>query len=255
VDTASYSNVRRFLGQGTLPPADAVRIEELVNYFRYDYPEPKGAAPFSVRVDSASAPWAPEHRLDRIGLRGRAPDLGSPRVKNLVFLVDVSGSMGEPDKLPLVQSSLRLLVKELSAEDRVALVVYAGSSGLVLPSTPVRERGRVLDAIDALAAGGSTNGGSGIQLAYATALEHFAKDGVNRVVLATDGDFNVGVTDRHELLRLIEEKARSGVYLSVLGFGTGNLKDATMEQLADHGNGNYAYVDSLAEARKVLVRE
>jgi len=255
VDTASYANVRRFLTQRTLPPVDAVRIEELVNYFRYDYPEPRGAAPFSVSVDGASAPWEPEHRLVRIGLRGRSPDLGRPRVKNLVFLVDVSGSMDEPDKLPLVQRSLRLLVDELSGEDRVALVVYAGRSGLVLPATSVSQRARILDAIDALDAGGSTNGGSGIQLAYSAAREHFAREGVNRVILATDGDFNVGITDRAELLRLIEDEAQSGVFLSVLGFGTGNLKDATMEQLADHGNGNYAYVDSLAEARKVLVRE
>ncbi|MSR64029.1 MAG: DUF3520 domain-containing protein, partial [Planctomycetes bacterium] len=187
--------------------------------------------------------------------RGRAPEFAKPCVKNLVFLVDVSGSMDDPAKLPLVQRSLRLLVDELAPEDRVALVVYAGNSGLVLPSTAVDARGQILAAIENLKAGGSTNGGSGIQLAYHTAREHFAKEGVNRVILATDGDFNVGVTDRDALLRLIEGEAKSGVFLSVLGFGTGNLKDATMEQLADHGNGNYAYVDSLAEARKVLVRE
>jgi Ca-activated chloride channel homolog len=255
VDTASYANVRRFLNERRFPPPDAVRIEELVNYFRYDYPEPRGAVPFSVQVDSASAPWKPEHRLVRIGLRGRAPEAAAPKVKNLVFLVDVSGSMDDPRKLPLVQRSLRLLVDELAPEDRVALVVYAGNSGVVLPSTSVDERARILDAIEGLRAGGSTNGGSGIQLAYDMAQKHLARDGVNRVILATDGDFNVGITDRGELLRLIEDEAKSGVFLSVLGFGTGNLKDATMEQLADHGNGNYAYVDSLAEARKVLVRE
>ncbi|HEX6883567.1 MAG TPA: YfbK domain-containing protein, partial [Planctomycetota bacterium] len=200
-------------------------------------------------------PWAPEHRLVRIGLLGRAPDRERPRAKNLVFLVDVSGSMKAADKLPLVQRSLRLLVDELAPADRVALVVYAGSSGLVLDSTPVAQRGRILAAIEGLAAGGSTNGGSGIQLAYATARKHLDPEGVNRVVLATDGDFNVGVTDRGDLLRLIAREAESGVFLSVLGFGTGNLKDGTMEQLADRGNGNYAYVDTLAEARKVLVRE
>lgn len=255
VDTASYSNVRRFLNERRLPPADAVRIEELVNYFRYDYPEPRGREPFSVAVDAASVPWASEHRLVRIGLRGRAPEASEPKVKNLVFLVDVSGSMDDPAKLPLVQRSLRLLVDQLSPEDRVAIVVYAGSSGLVLPPTSVDSRTRIQDAIENLEAGGSTNGGEGIQLAYDTAQRNFAKQGVNRVILATDGDFNVGITDRGALLRLIEAEAKSGVFLSVLGFGTGNLQDATMEQLADHGNGNYAYVDSLSEARKVLVRE
>ncbi|MEQ1891244.1 MAG: von Willebrand factor type A domain-containing protein [Planctomycetota bacterium] len=255
VDTASYANVRRFLSERQLPPADAVRIEELVNYFRYDYPEPRGKVPFSVTVDSASVPWHPEHRLVRIGLRGRAPADERPKMKNLVFLVDVSGSMDSPDKLPLVQRSLRLLVDELSPEDRVALVVYAGNSGVVLPSTSVDSRATIHAAIDGLTSGGSTNGGSGIQLAYDMARKHMAKDGVNRVILATDGDFNVGITDRAALLRLIEEERRSGVFLSVLGFGTGNLKDGTMEQLADHGNGNYGYVDSLAEARKLLVRE
>ena len=255
VDTASYANVRRFLSERQLPPPDAVRIEELVNYFRYEYPEPRGNVPFSVTVDSASVPWHPEHRLVRIALRGRAPADDEPKAKNLVFLVDVSGSMNSPDKLPLVQRSLRLLVDELSPADRVALVVYAGNSGVVLPSTSVDSRATIHAAIDGLTSGGSTNGGSGIQLAYEMARRHFAKDGVNRVILATDGDFNVGITDRAALLRLIEEERRSGVFLSVLGFGTGNLKDGTMEQLADHGNGNYGYVDSLAEARKLLVRE
>jgi len=255
VDRASYANVRRFLNAGRLPPSDAVRIEELVNYFDYAYPAPTGDAPFSVSVDAASAPWAPEHRLVRIGLLGRLPDRDQPRTKNLVFLVDVSGSMKAAEKLPLVQRSLRLLVDELAPADRVALVVYAGSTGLVLDSTPVAQRGRILAAIEGLEAGGSTNGGAGIQLAYATARKHLDPEGVNRVVLATDGDFNVGVTDRGDLLRLIAREAESGVFLSVLGFGTGNLKDGTMEQLADRGNGNYAYVDTLAEARKVLVRE
>jgi Ca-activated chloride channel family protein len=255
VDTASYANVRRFLSERKLPPPDAVRIEELVNYFRYDYAEPRGKVPFSVTVDSAGAPWHPEHRLVRIGLRGRASADERPKVKNLVFLVDVSGSMDSPDKLPLVQRSLRLLVDELSPEDRVGLVVYAGNSGVVLPSTSLDSRATIHAAIDGLSAGGSTNGGSGIQLAYQMARKHFAKEGVNRVILATDGDFNVGITDRDALIRLIEEERRSGVFLSVLGYGTGNLKDGTMEQLADHGNGNYGYIDSLAEARKLLVRE
>jgi Ca-activated chloride channel family protein len=252
VDTASYSNTRRFLRDGRLPPKDAVRIEELVNYFSYDYPQPAGDAPFSITSEVSACPWNRAHRLVHIGLQGRRVHKEDLPPANLVFLLDVSGSMNSPDKLPLVKSSLRMLAEQLSARDRISIVVYAGSSGLVLPSTPGDRRGEILAALDALEAGGSTNGGAGIQLAYRIAAENFIRGGINRVILATDGDFNVGTTSEGELVRLIEGKRRSGVFLSVLGFGTGNVKDATMETLADKGNGNYAYIDELQEARKVL---
>lgn len=256
VDTASYANVRRFLAQGQRPPADAVRIEELVNYFPYaSYQAPVGNTPFAANLEVASAPWAPEHRLVRIGLKGREVSEAARPAANLVFLLDVSGSMNEPNKLPLVQKSLRLLVEKLRPQDRVAIAVYAGSSGMVLPSTPASRKSEILAAIDGLRSGGSTNGALGIHLAYDLARANFITGGVNRVILATDGDFNVGTTSDGELVRLIEEKARTGVYLSVLGFGMGNLKDSTLEQLADKGNGNYAYIDSLAEARKTLVEQ
>jgi Ca-activated chloride channel family protein len=255
VDTASYANVRRFLNQGERPPVDAVRIEELVNYFPYRYEGPGNNAPFAANLEVASAPWAPEHRLVRIGLKGReVADAARPQA-NLVFLLDVSGSMQSPQKLPLVKQSLRLLVDKLRADDRVAIAVYAGASGLALPSTPVSRKADILEAIDRLEAGGSTNGAMGIHLAYDIAKANFVTGGVNRVILATDGDFNVGVTNEGELVRLVGEKAKSGVFLSVLGFGMGNLKDATLEQLADKGNGNYAYIDSLAEAKKSLVEQ
>ncbi|HEV7902627.1 MAG TPA: VWA domain-containing protein [Pyrinomonadaceae bacterium] len=252
VDTASYSNTRRFLKDGQLPPKDAVRIEELINYFSYDYPQPKGDAPFSINAEVSACPWNTKHRLVHIGLQGKRMLKEDLPPANLVFLLDVSGSMNSPNKLPLVKSSLRMLAEQLDARDRISIVVYAGSSGLVLPSTPGDRRGEILAALDALEAGGSTNGGEGIQLAYRVAAENFIRGGINRVVLATDGDFNVGVTSEGELVRLIEEKRKSGVFLSVLGFGTGNVKDATMEKLADKGNGNYAYIDELQEARKVL---
>jgi Ca-activated chloride channel family protein len=252
VDTASYSNTRRFLKDGQLPPKDAVRIEELVNYFSYDYPQPVGNAPFSVTAEISEAPWNPSHRLVHIGLQGKRVAAENMPPANLVFLLDVSGSMNEERKLPLVKSAMRMLAEQMTARDRVAMVVYAGSSGLVLPATSGDRKGEILAAIDRLEAGGSTNGGEGIQLAYKIAQENFVKGGVNRVILATDGDFNVGVTSEGDLVRLIEEKRQSGVFLSVLGFGTGNVKDSTMEKLADKGNGNYAYIDSLAEARKVL---
>lgn len=252
VDTASYSNTRRFLKDGQLPPKDAVRIEELINYFSYDYPQPVGDAPFSVTAEISEAPWNPSHRLVAIGLQGKRIPMENMPPANLVFLLDVSGSMNEARKLPLVKSAMKMLAEQLTARDRVAMVVYAGSSGLVLPSTSGDRKGEILSAIDRLDAGGSTNGGEGIQLAYKIAQENFIKNGVNRVILATDGDFNVGVTSEGELVRLIEEKRQSGVFLSVLGFGTGNVKDSTMEKLADKGNGNYAYIDSLGEARKVL---
>lgn len=256
VDTASYSNVRRFLEQGTLPPPDAVRIEELVNYFDYAYAPPEDRSkPFAAHVTVAGCPWNAEHRLVRIGLKGWEMAKTERPASNLVFLIDVSGSMQPENKLPLVRQALRLLAHQLDERDRVAMVVYAGSSGLVLPSTPGNERETILDAIDRLDAGGSTNGGAGIQLAYRIAVENFLKGGANRVILATDGDFNVGITNEGDLTRLIEEKAKSGVFLTVLGFGLGNLKDATMEHLADKGNGNYAYIDTLNEARKVLVEQ
>jgi Ca-activated chloride channel family protein len=255
VDTASYANVRRFLRERQLPPADAVRLEELVNYFRYAYPPPTAGEPLAVSSEVGPCPWDQAHRLVRIGLRARALPEGSAPRRNLTFLVDVSGSMYEPRKLPLVKRALALLADQLDENDRVAIVVYAGSSGLVLPPTPGSDKERILGALAALEGGGSTNGGEGIRLAYAQARRSFIPGGVNRVVLATDGDFNVGVTSQEELLALIEAERRSGVALTVLGFGMGNLKDATMEMLADKGNGNYAYIDSLAEARKVLVEE
>jgi Ca-activated chloride channel family protein len=256
VDTASYSNVRRMLMQeNRLPDPGAVRIEEMLNYFRYAYPAPETSTPFSVTTEVGSAPWAPNHRLVRIGLRGRDIPVNERKQNNIVFLLDVSGSMDDPAKLPLVQRSMRLLVEQLDERDRVAIVVYAGSEGLALPSTSCMSKAAILCAIDNLHAGGSTNGGAGIRLAYKTARENLLKEGTNRVVLCTDGDFNVGTTSDAELVRLIEEERKSGVFLSVLGFGSGNLQDAKMEQLADKGNGNYAYIDTLEEARKVLVAE
>jgi len=255
VDTASYANVRRFLTQGQLPPKDAVRIEELVNYFRYDYPEPSGDAPFSVTTELAACPWRPEHRLALIGLRGRSLEEKALPPRRLTFLLDVSGSMESPDKLPLLKQAMALLVEGLREQDQVAIVVYAGQSGLVLPPTSGERKAEIRAALAALEAGGSTAGGAGIELAYRVAAEMHRPGAINRVLLATDGDFNVGVTSIGELSRLIEEKRKSGVFLSVLGFGQGNLKDATMEMLADRGNGNYSYVDSEAEAKKVLVSE
>jgi Ca-activated chloride channel homolog len=255
VDTASYANVRRFLTEGTLPPDAAVRIEELINYFDYSYPQPNGDQPFSITTELAACPWNSKHRLALIGLQGRDIDHKELPARNLVFLVDVSGSMMTPDKLPLVQHGLRMLADTLNANDRVSIVVYAGASGLVLPPTNGNRKERIDRAIADLQAGGSTNGGAGIQLAYQTARDSFIKGGVNRVILATDGDFNVGVTDQAELVRLIERERESGVFLSVLGVGTGNLKDSTMEKLADKGNGNYSYLDSMHEAHRVLVKE
>ncbi len=252
VDTASYANVRRFLNQNALPPKDAVRIEELINYFTYEYPQPEGDDPFSVNVEVLHCPWNAKHELLRIGLKGKQTDR---KPLNLVFLVDVSGSMLQPNKLPLVKEGLQLLVNELTENDRVAMVVYAGTRGLALPSTPGHRKAEIRAAIDQLEGGGSTNGGAGINLAYDVAVANFVKGGVNRVILCTDGDFNVGVTDVGALVRLAEEKAKTGVFLSVLGFGQGNLKDQTMEQIADKGNGNYAYIDSYQEARKVLVEQ
>ena len=255
VDTASYSNVRRMLRDGSLPPTDAVRIEELVNYFPYDYALPKGEHPFAVDIEVGSAPWAPRHRLLRIGLRSSPLGRADRKPSNLVFLLDVSGSMDNPDKLPLVKQSLRMLVEELDQRDHVAIVVYAGAAGTVLEPTSGAMDLVILSAIERLDAGGSTNGGEGIELAYQLARDHFIEEGNNRVILATDGDFNVGVTGDGALEELIAEQAASGVFLTVLGFGTGNLQDGKMEGLADRGNGHYAYIDSIAEARKVLVGE
>jgi Ca-activated chloride channel family protein len=255
VDTASYSNVRRFLSERQLPPKDTVRIEELVNYFNYSYEPPRGEQPFAVHMESAAAPWNEKHLLVRFGLKGREIDLERRQPGNFVFLIDVSGSMEPANKLPLLKQALRLMVDNLNEGDRVAMVVYAGASGLVLPSTACSEKETILQAMERLEAGGSTNGGSGIRLAYQVAEKNFLREGINRVILATDGDFNIGVTNQGDLTRLIEEKARSGVFLTVLGFGMGNYKDSTLEKLADRGNGNYSYIDTLHEARKVLVEE
>jgi Ca-activated chloride channel family protein len=256
VDTASYANVRRFLIEKQRPPPDAVRIEEMVNYFPYRYPAPAaGGAPFAASLEVAATPWAPTHRLVRVGLKGREVSDAARPAANLVFLLDVSGSMDEPNKLPLVKESLKMLVGKLRPDDRVAIVVYAGASGLALPSTSAAEKTKILNAIDELQPGGSTNGAAGIQLAYDIAKANFVIGGVNRVILATDGDFNVGTTSEGELTRLIEEKAHSGVFLTVLGFGMGNYKDAMLVKLADKGNGNYAYIDTAAEAHKALVEQ
>jgi Ca-activated chloride channel family protein len=255
VDTASYANVRRFLTGGRRPPRDAVRIEELVNYFRYDYPQPEGDTPFSVTVDAAGCPWKAGHRLVRIGLQGRQVDRGARPAGNLVFLVDVSGSMNAPNKLPLVKQALAMLVEELTENDRVSIVTYAGNAGLVLPPTTGDQKQEILAAIESLTPGGSTHGSAGIALAYEQSQEHFVAGGSNRVILATDGDLNVGVTSTAALIDLIKEKAAGGTFLTVLGFGEGNLQDDKMEALADNGNGLYAYIDGVREARKVLVEQ
>jgi len=254
VDTASYANVRRFLHEGRLPPQGAVRIEEMVNYFRFDYDTPRNA-PISLTTELGDCPWAPKHKLVLLGLRTTHVDPEDIPGRSFVFLLDVSGSMMSADKLPLVKAGMRMFVDTLRPDDRVAIVVYAGSSGIALPSTRASNRDRIHQAIDALRAGGSTNGAAGIRLAYQLAREQFVKGGVNRVILATDGDFNVGVSSESALVKLIEDERKSGVFLSVLGVGTGNIQDSKMELLADKGNGNYAYLDSLLEARRVLVNE
>lgn len=256
VDTASYANVRRFLNQNMLPPADAVRIEELINYFPGDEEGPAADAkePFAARVELAACPWQPHHRLARIAIQGKQVQKGS-KASNLVFLVDVSGSMNDPQKLPLVKQSLRMLAEQMGEGDRVSMVTYASGTQVVLPPTNGENRSQIIAAVDQLNAGGSTNGAGGLRLAYEQAVAGFIQEGINRVILCTDGDFNVGISDPAELEKFIAEKARSGVFLSVLGFGSGNLKDRTMETLADKGNGNYAYIDGLAEARKVLVEQ
>jgi Ca-activated chloride channel family protein len=257
VDNASYTNVRRFLNEGQLPPRDAVRVEEMLNYFRYDYTAPAAASPDPVRMSTelAVCPWNPTHQLARIGIQARKVETAKLPPANLVFLVDVSGSMDGPDRLPLVQAGLKLLVKQLRPQDHVALVVYAGAAGLVLPPTPGSQPQVILDAIDRLQAGGSTAGGAGLRLAYSTARQSFNKEGNNRVILATDGDFNVGESSNDAMEKLIVDQRESGVFLTVLGCGRGNLRDSRMETLADKGNGNYAYLDNLDEAGRVLVAQ
>lgn len=256
VDTASYANVRRFLDEGRRPPADAVRIEELVNYFRYAYPPPApGGEPVAIRTELGTCPWLPEHQLLRIGLRARALVDGKLPPRNLTFLIDVSGSMNDARKLPLLKRALGLLVDHLTEQDRLAVVVYAGASGVALPPTRGDQHTVIHAALDALRSGGSTDGGEGIQLAYRIATEGVAPGVASRVILATDGDFNVGVSSRGELERLVEARRESGIGLTVLGFGMGNLKDSQMEALAAHANGNYAYIDSFPEARRVLLED
>ena len=255
VDTASYANVRRFLNEGRLPPEDAVRVEELINYFHFDYADATQGAPFGVTTEIVPCPWNSDHRLALVGLQAKRLPEGKTPPRNLVFLLDVSGSMASNDKLPLVKTAMKMLAETLTEQDRVAIVTYAGSTGVALPATRGDRTSVIQDAISALNSGGSTNGGAGIQLAYDIASANFVKGGINRVILATDGDFNVGVTSLDALTQMIEARRQTGVFLSVLGVGTGNLKDATMEKLADKGNGNYSYLDSLHEARRVLIAE
>jgi Ca-activated chloride channel family protein len=255
VDSASYSNVRRFLTQGQRPPADAVRVEEMVNYFSYNYPQPKGDEPFSVTADAAPCPWQPKNYLARIGLQARTIDKAKRPPTNLVFLLDVSGSMQAANKLPLVKQAMTILCEELNERDRIAIVTYAGDAGVKLASTPGSDQTRIMQSIEALQAGGSTNGAAGINLAYEEALRHFNGEGENRVILCTDGDFNVGVSSDDQLVELIQQQAKTKVFLSIFGFGMGNLKDAKLEKLADKGNGHYGYIDDLKEARHVFNEE
>ncbi|MBI3219692.1 MAG: von Willebrand factor type A domain-containing protein [Bacteroidetes bacterium] len=255
VDAASYSNIRRFIHLGQRPPKDAVRVEEMINYFDYDYAQPKGEDPFSITTEISSAPWNPKHKLVHIGLQGKNIAKDNLPPSNLVFLIDVSGSMSDENKLPLLKASFKLLVEQLREQDRVAIVVYAGAAGLVLPSTSGSDKQRIIEALENLQAGGSTAGGAGIRLAYEIAKENFKKGGNNRVILATDGDFNVGESSNDAMEKLIESKRNDGIFLTTLGFGMGNYKDSKMEVLADKGNGNYMYIDSILEAQKALVNE
>ncbi len=255
VDAAAYSNCRRFLLSGSLPPKDAVRIEEFINYFDYDYTTPTDENPFAIHTELSQCPWNGDHQLLHIGLKGeQIPELETPP-SNLVFLLDVSGSMGAQNKLPLLKSSFKLLVNKLQADDIIAIVTYAGDAGVVLKPTSCSDKKKILKAINDLESYGSTAGSKGIKEAYSLAEKSFIKNGNNRIILATDGDFNVGASSDAELLRLIEEEREKGIFLSVLGFGTGNYKDAKMEKIADHGNGNFYYIDNLMEAKKVLVTE
>lgn len=255
VDTAAYANARRFLNSGTLPPKDAVRLEEFINYFHYNNPAPKDDRPFALSTELSDCSWTPAHQLIKISLQGRDIEQEHLPPSNLVFLIDVSGSMSDPNKLPLLKSAFHLLVNNLRAEDNVSIVVYAGAAGVVLDSVSGREKARINEAIDHLEAGGSTAGGQGIMLAYQIAGKNFLPRGNNRVILATDGDFNIGISSTAELTRMIESKRNEGIYLSVLGFGMGNYKDNRMESLADQGNGNYAYIDNMLEAKKVFVNQ
>lgn len=255
VDNASYTNCRSLINNGQMPNKDAVRIEEFINYFDYEYPNPTGEHPFSITTEVAPAPWNPQHQLVHIGLQGKKLNYEQLAPCNLVFLLDVSGSMEDANKLPLLRSSLKLLLNELSSKDRIAIVVYAGAAGLVLPSTSASEKGKIIDALDNLQAGGSTAGGAGIELAYKIAKENFIKDGNNRIILATDGDFNVGMSSQNDLVRMIEEKRKEGVFLTICGFGMGNYKDGTMEEISRNGNGNYYYIDQIGEAKKVFVKK
>lgn len=255
VDAASYSNIRRFIQLGQKPPKDAVRIEEMVNYFDYDYKQPTGEDPFSIYTEISTAPWNKKHKLVHIGLQGKNIPKENLPPSNLVFLIDVSGSMSDENKLPLLKASFKLLVEQLREQDRVAIVVYAGAAGVVLPSTSGAEKKKIIESLENLQAGGSTAGGEGIKLAYKIAKENFKKEGNNRVILATDGDFNVGESSNAAMERLVEEKRNDGIFLTTLGFGMGNYKDSKMEILADKGNGNYMYIDSILEAQKALVNE
>lgn len=255
VDAASYSNMRRFINNGQNPPIDAVRVEEMINYFNYNYPQPTDGNPFSITTEMSDCPWNKNHKLIHIGLQGEKIETDNLPASNLVFLLDVSGSMSSPNKLPLLKKSFALLLQNLTSKDNVSIVVYAGAAGLVLEPTSGNEKEKIMAALNNLNAGGSTAGGQGIKLAYKVAMENFKKEGNNRVILATDGDFNIGASSDGEMTRLIEEKRKSGVFLTCLGFGMGNYKDSKMETLADKGNGNYAYIDNILEAKKVLVTE
>ncbi|KOY86645.1 hypothetical protein AD998_11275 [bacterium 336/3] len=255
VDNASYSQVRSSIEQGEMPTADAVRIEELINYFDYDYEEPKGEHPFTINTELASCPWNPQNKLVHIGLQGKNLDYKNLKPSNLVFLIDVSGSMSDTNKLPLVKKSLSILLNELSDKDKISIVVYAGSEGLVLEATKASEKEKIMTALDNLSSGGSTNGGAGIELAYKIAEENLIKDGNNRIVLCTDGDFNVGVTSTDELVKIVEKKRQKGIYLTICGYGMGNYKDSSMEEISKNANGNYFYIDNLQEAQKVFAKE
>ncbi len=255
VDTASYTNIRRFITGNQMPPKDSVRIEEMINYFTYDYPEPTGEHPFSIVSEVSVCPWNTAHKLVHIGLQGKRLNYNDLKPCNLVFLVDSSGSMEDENKLPLLKKSLKLLLDGLDDKDRVAIVTYAGSAGLILPSTPASKKSDILNALERLEAGGSTAGGAGIELAYAVAKENLIKDGNNRVILCTDGDFNVGASSTGDMVRLIEEKRKDDIYLTICGFGMGNYKDGRMEEISKSGNGNYFYIDSILEAQKVFVKE
>ncbi|MFY0626848.1 MAG: von Willebrand factor type A domain-containing protein [Reichenbachiella sp.] len=255
VDGASYSNVRRMIMNGQKPYADAVRVEEMINYFSYDYMNPTGTTPFSVNTEVSTAPWSPKHQLVHIGIQGKKLDIENTPNSNLVFLIDVSGSMSSPNKLPLLKSSMKLLINNLNAKDRVAIVAYAGAAGLVLPSTPASQRETIFSALERLTSGGSTAGGAGIELAYKVAEENLLPEGNNRVILATDGDFNTGTSSSSEMVRLIQEKRKTGIYLTIAGLGMGNYKDGRMEQISNAGNGNYFYIDSFKEATKVFGTE